>query len=80
MDIVRSQRGVMPWYFERMLTSLDLQMLVALSSKERTIEEWMGLFRGVDPRFGLKSVVKPEESSTSVMEFGFNEEDLNVKI
>ncbi len=78
IDAVKPPRGIMPWHFERMLTSLDLQMLVALSSKERTAEEWIALFKGVDPRFALKSVVKPEQSSTSVMEFVLNQEDLKV--
>lgn len=72
LDQVKPPRGAIPWYLERTLSSLDLQMLVSLSSKERTVEEWIALFKAVDPRFGLKSVVKPEQSSTSVMEFTFH--------
>lgn len=69
MDGVLPPRGAMPWYLERLLVSLDLQMCVGLSSKERTKEAWEELFKSVDERLELKSVVHPEGAYDSVIEF-----------
>jgi hypothetical protein len=47
---------VMPVSVERMMTSLDLQMLVTLNAKERTIQEWERLLMQADERFKLANV------------------------
>jgi hypothetical protein len=46
----------MPLPIERMMTTLDLQMLVTLNAKERTVDEWESLFLKADQRLKLASV------------------------
>ena len=68
-DFVFPQRGQIPWMAERMLTTLDMQMMIGLNSRERSIEEWTQVFVAADPRFQLKSVVQLPGMSEILMEF-----------
>ena len=71
-DFVFPSRGQLPWMVERMLTTIDLQMMVALNSRERSVEEWTQIFKASDERFQLKSAqVMPGTGGSMevVMEF-----------
>ena len=46
----------------------DMQMLVALNSKERTAEEFETLFEEADPRLKLVNVHRSAGSPLSIME------------
>jgi hypothetical protein len=48
---------VLPLPIERMMTSMDLQMLVSCNAKERTVQDWNDLFAKADERFELANVV-----------------------
>lgn len=52
----------------KVLASLDLCMLGMFNSKERTVEEWEGLFKEADPRFSFKYAKKPEGSLLWIIE------------
>lgn len=62
---------VMPVPVERMMTSLDLQMLVALNSKERTIQEWKSLLVQADERFELANVATFPGTAWGLLEVVF---------
>ena len=62
---------VMPLPVERMMTSLDLQMLVALNSKERTVHEWKNLLMQADKRFELVNVATFPGTAWGLLEVVF---------
>jgi hypothetical protein len=62
---------VLPVPVERMMTSLDLQMLVALNSKGRTIQEWKSLLLQADERFELANVATFPGTAWGLLEVVF---------
>jgi len=68
VDGALPQRGMLPNPIERMLTSLDLQMMDRLNAKERTKGDWIRLFKQTDERLEARVFVQPEGSADTVME------------
>jgi 6-hydroxytryprostatin B O-methyltransferase len=73
MELVQPPPGSVPRFVERIGTSMDLQMMGALNSKERTREDWIELFKRADPRLSVKDFVTPPGAATSVIEVVFCE-------
>ncbi|KAL6717311.1 hypothetical protein ACLMJK_005226 [Lecanora helva] len=68
MDTVLPRPGSVPATQEAQLRVRDLSMMQTFNSKEREMEDWIGLLRAVDPGLRLKNVVQPFGSSMSVLE------------
>lgn len=68
MDGVLPPQGAVPLSVERLLTSLDLQMLAACNSKERTPGDWIKLFEMAESRFEFKGIVQPPGSAAALIE------------
>ncbi|OCK81485.1 S-adenosyl-L-methionine-dependent methyltransferase [Lepidopterella palustris CBS 459.81] len=68
MDGVVPPRDAVPLTVERLLTSLDLQMMTVCNSKERMAVDWMALFKEADERFDLKAIVQPPGSAAALIE------------
>lgn len=73
VETVIQPHGKTPLYMERIVTALDLQMLVAVNAKERTYDDWRRLFAEADPRFELRKVHQPLGCATGLIEVVFNE-------
>jgi hypothetical protein len=63
--------GKAPPPVSRLMSALDMQMLVALNSKERTVEQWQGLFKLADERLVFKGVHQPPGVGFAVIEAEF---------
>ncbi len=72
MDGVLPPRGSVPLQFERMVTALDLQMLIALNARERSVEDWKALFKEADERFQFRGMRQPPGSAAALIEFAFD--------
>lgn len=68
MDGVLPPPGTVPLSVERLITSLDLQMLAGCNSNERTPSNWIQLFEGADSRFEFKGIVQPPGSAAALIE------------
>ena len=68
MDTVLPRPGSVPATQEASLRVRDLSMMQTFNSKEREMEDWIGLLKAVDPALRLKNVVQPFGSSMSVLE------------
>jgi hypothetical protein len=68
MECIVPPRGVLPNAVERSITALDLQMMVACNSKERTPEDWIKVFKDTDERFEVKAFVQPPGSGAGLIE------------
>lgn len=53
---------------EAQLRARDLTMMETFNAHERDMDEWYGLFAGVDERLRIKRVVQPFNSNMAVME------------
>ncbi|KAL2783332.1 O-methyltransferase-domain-containing protein [Aspergillus keveii] len=73
MDIVVPEKGVLPWHTDRMISFMDLQMMVVVNGKERTRQEWDELLALADPRLKIVSVKQPQYSVASIIEIGLVE-------
>lgn len=51
--------GEVDLWDEKILRGLDLCMKAMFNSKERTVEEWEGLFKRADGRFGFRGARRP---------------------
>ena len=60
--------GEVGMWDEKIVWSLDLCMMAMFNSKERTVEEWEGLFAEADPRFKFLGARRPGESLLWIME------------
>jgi 6-hydroxytryprostatin B O-methyltransferase len=56
MEGVFPDPGTAPVYVTKIMSSLDMQMLTAINSKERTAHEWAELCRRVDEKLVIKSI------------------------
>jgi hypothetical protein len=70
-EMVQSPPGTAPAWKERFGTSLDMQMMAVLNSKERTQEDWEELFKKADPRFSVRNFVTPTGASSTFIEVVF---------
>ncbi|KAM3417123.1 hypothetical protein BST61_g8699 [Cercospora zeina] len=60
VDAILPEPGEVPLHYERRIRSIDNNMRHVLGSKERSIEEWQGLFTTADGRFDfIKAVQQP---------------------
>jgi O-methyltransferase domain len=75
IDSVVPPPGRAPPHVERMLASLDMQMMV-INAKERMADEWSELFRRVDGRFKPNGFVQPLGSLFTIMDFLFDDRQL----
>jgi hypothetical protein len=50
---------------------MDLQMMVILNGKERSLEQWIDLIALADLQLKIFSVSQPENSVDSITEIGF---------
>ena len=73
MDGVMPPRGTVPLFVERFLTSLDLEMMGALNSKERSREEWVELFAKADKRLEVNAFRESPGSPMALIEVLFHE-------
>ncbi|KAF2102402.1 putative O-methyltransferase [Rhizodiscina lignyota] len=73
MPPVANEEGkrAVPLPVERLMTSMDLQMLVVCNGIDRTIEDWVKLFKKADERFCLKGVSMPKGSPFGLLEVTF---------
>ncbi|KAF2672737.1 S-adenosyl-L-methionine-dependent methyltransferase [Microthyrium microscopicum] len=55
----------------RLLSALDMQMLVALNAKERTVEDWQALLKLADERLVFKGVHQPPGVGFAIIEAEF---------
>jgi hypothetical protein len=68
VDSVVPRHGEMPYFLERYMTALDLQMEIASRSKERSIEEWKRLFKDADLSLEVKQVMQPVDCAYALIE------------
>lgn len=68
-EIIMRPAGTVAAQSERMLTSLDLYMMVMVNAKERSEKQWVRLFKDVDARFKMKSIGNMPGPGASVLEF-----------
>jgi 6-hydroxytryprostatin B O-methyltransferase len=60
--------GQAPLPIARLMSSLDMQMMTALNSKERTVDDWVALLAMADDRLQLKGVHMPEGAGFALLE------------
>ncbi|OTA81647.1 hypothetical protein M434DRAFT_25216 [Hypoxylon sp. CO27-5] len=73
-DVVLNIHGEPTNTEERKIRAMDLTMLEVGNAKERTIDEWLSLFRQADSRFIFKSRVLPLHSRLlCLLEIGWEE-------
>jgi hypothetical protein len=60
--------GTVSSWDDKLLRCLDLCMMAMFTSKERTVEEWAGLFQAADTRFKFVGARKPESSLLWIIE------------
>lgn len=65
--------GVVPATTERLLRSLDIELMTTLNGKERTSEDWKKVFTKASPELTMKSAVVPSGSSLCLMELGLED-------
>lgn len=63
--------GTVPGHILKMMSALDLQMMLTMNSKERTAGEWKTLIEGADARFKLIAVKQPPGAPSAYMEVGW---------
>jgi 6-hydroxytryprostatin B O-methyltransferase len=68
MESVIPPSGTVPFAVARMMSGLDIHMLTALNSKERTAEDWVALLNGADERLTLNAINQPPGSVFAVIE------------
>lgn len=68
-DIVLSEPNTALKTLEARVRALDLTMLSLFNAKERSYEEWQGLFSSVDPRLRIVAIVSgPEMGAESLID------------
>jgi hypothetical protein len=67
-------KRAVPLPIERLVTSLDLQMMIACNGIDRTAENWTKLFKNADERFSLANVSMPRGSPFGLLEVMFGDE------
>ena len=70
VDSVVPPHGQLPYFLERYMTALDLQMELASRSKERSAEEWRALFKSADSSLEVKGITQPPDCAYALIEIG----------
>ena len=73
MDGVMPELGTVPLPIMKLNTCIDLQMMAALNSKERTKEDWERLIGLADKRLQIAAFRQPEGGAATVMEIVFHD-------
>jgi 6-hydroxytryprostatin B O-methyltransferase len=73
MEGILPEPGQAPKSVERMMSVMDLQMMVALNAKERGLSDWKALIGMVDKRLVIKSVRAPVGVAFAIIEIGLVE-------
>ena len=68
MDSMMPEMGEVPLTVMQLNTAMDLQMMAALSAKERTRADWKALLRAADQRLRIVNVKQPIGSADAVIE------------
>lgn len=68
MDQLMPPVGAAPPVVERIMRTVDLQMMMLTNAKERDYGEWAELFKAADPRLKIKNVANPPGSIMSLIE------------
>jgi 6-hydroxytryprostatin B O-methyltransferase len=68
MDSMIPEMGEVPLTVMQLNTEMDLQMMAALSAKERTRADWEALLRAADQRLRISNVRQPIGSADAVIE------------
>lgn len=68
MEFVIPPTGAAPLSIVRLMSALDIQMLTALNSRERTAEDWAALLKEADERLTLQAINQPPGSAFAVIE------------
>lgn len=68
MDSVMPEMGEVPLTIMKLNTAMDLQMMAALSAKERTRADWEALLRAADQRLRIVNIRQPRGSADAVIE------------
>ena len=67
VDSVVPKHGELPYFLERYMTALDLQMELASRSRERSAEEWEALFSAADSSLHVKSITQPPDCAYALI-------------
>lgn len=73
MDQVLPPVGAAPKAIERIMRTMDLQMIMLSNAKERDYAEWIELLAGVDSRLQIRNVKMPLGSAMSLVEVGLRD-------
>ena len=68
MDSVMPEMGEVPFTIMQLNTAMDLQMMAALSAKERMRADWEALLRAADQRFRIVNIRQPIGSADAIIE------------
>lgn len=71
MDMLMTGVGEGPRFVNKMMTSLDLQMMAALNAKERTKNDWQDLIKKADERLVIKAFKQPPGAAANMIEVVF---------
>jgi hypothetical protein len=66
--------GQAPLPITRLMSSLDLQMMTAVNSKERTVDDWVALLKMADEQLQFKGVHMPEGAGFALIEVALKAE------
>jgi 6-hydroxytryprostatin B O-methyltransferase len=72
VDTVLPSPGTFPNAKERLLRGIDIQMMVARNSKERTKEDWIDLIEKTDKRLKVKNFAQPPQADDTFIEIVFS--------
>ena len=72
MDSVMPEMGEVPLSMMQLNTAMDLQMMAALSARERTKADWEALLRAADQRLQIVNIRQPIGSADSIIEIVLN--------
>lgn len=72
MDGVMPDPGTAPRTVEGVMGALDLQMLVGLNGKERTVDDWKSLCKLADDRLVVRSIRAPPGIAFAIIEVELN--------
>lgn len=73
MDSVMPEMGQVPLTIMQLNTAMDLQMMAALSAKERTMADWEALLKAADHRLRIVNIIQPIGSADAVIEVVLND-------
>lgn len=72
MDMIMTGVGEGPQPVNKMMTSVDLQMMAALNAKERTKRDWEDLVKKTDDRLKIRAFRQPPGAAAHMIEVVFD--------